>query len=182
MANDESTAQHQQEVASALEIKKMLAKADRDYKRKPAGRLIVRDELGNPQPVYGEVKTRANVENSLLSMVSLPYEGVHDPETGEYINYDKRFEGMTLLDKASYELAIKAAAGDTKATEMIFDRILGKPKQQVESLSMTMSYEQYLNNLEDEPEAVDTIAITANQTPAQQQDDQYDDNFWSQLD
>ena len=60
---------------------------------------------------------------------------------------DPRFEGMTKAEVMEHRLVDKAAAGNIEAIKEVKDRLTGKPKQQIESKSMQISYEDYLNEL-----------------------------------
>ena len=54
---------------------------------------------------------------------------------------------MSNIEVMWIRLAEKAANGDTGAMNMMFDRILGKPKQSVETASVSMTYQDFLEQL-----------------------------------
>lgn len=60
---------------------------------------------------------------------------------------DKRYEGLSKIEVAQHKLMDKAAAGDTQALQQIENRILGMPKQQVESLNINATLESFLENV-----------------------------------
>lgn len=76
----------------------------------------------------------------------MPYQGEYNEELDMYI-IEPRFEGMTNAEVMWIRTAEKAASGDLAATNLILDRVLGKPKQSVESMSMSMSYPEFLEFL-----------------------------------
>jgi hypothetical protein len=57
------------------------------------------------------------------------------------------FEGMTNAEVMIIKLARAAAAGDKEATSAMMDRVLGRPKQSVESKSLKLTYEDYLKEM-----------------------------------
>jgi hypothetical protein len=57
------------------------------------------------------------------------------------------FEGMTNAEVMIIKLARAAAAGDKDATSAMMDRVLGRPKQSVESKSLKLTYEDYLKEM-----------------------------------
>jgi hypothetical protein len=57
------------------------------------------------------------------------------------------FEGMTNAEVMIVKLARAAARGDKDSTAAMLDRVLGKPKQSVESKSMKLTYEDYLKEM-----------------------------------
>ena len=54
------------------------------------------------------------------------------------------FEGMTNAEVMIIRMARTAACGDQAAADKMLDRVLGRPKQSVESKSMTMTYADVL--------------------------------------
>ena len=67
------------------------------------------------------------------------------------------FQGMTNAEVMIIRLARAAAAGDKEATASILDRTLGRPKQSVESKSMTMTYADVLKEKAARAAAVDAV-------------------------
>lgn len=101
---------------------------------------------GTPELTYGKIINTQSVKKLAQVAASLPYEGEWDEELETYI-LEPRFKGMTNIEVMWIRLAEKAANGDTGAMNMIFDRILGKPKQSVETASVSFTYEQFLQKL-----------------------------------
>jgi hypothetical protein len=101
---------------------------------------------GVPEPTYGKIVNTQSVKKLASVAASLPYEGEWDPELEMHI-IEPRFKGLTNIEVMWIRLAEKAASGDTAAMNMIFDRILGKPKQSVESASVSMTYQEFLQTI-----------------------------------
>ena len=59
---------------------------------------------------------------------------------------EERFVGKSKLEVATERYLDEAAYGDPKRLEHIWDRTLGKPKQSVESLSVSMNYQDFLKS------------------------------------
>ena len=58
------------------------------------------------------------------------------------------FGDMTHIEIAAVKLASYAASGDLKATQELFDRILGKSKQVSESTNLNLSIDDILNGVQ----------------------------------
>jgi len=101
---------------------------------------------GVPEPTYTNIVSAQSVKKLAQVAASLPYEGEWDEELEMYV-IEPRFKGMTNIEVMWVRLAEKAANGDTGAMNMIFDRILGKPKQSVETASVSMTYQEFLTEL-----------------------------------
>lgn len=99
------------------------------------------DEL--PQPLGGKRFQRDQVESLYFAAAALPYRGEWDSELQTFV-MDERFEGLTYGEVMVMRQIIAAGAGDLGAVEKVMDRLLGKPKQAVETKSMTMSYAEFL--------------------------------------
>lgn len=95
-----------------------------------------------PEPAYENISPQS-VKQLATSALSLPYEGEYDESLGIKV-VEERFTGMSNAEVMWVKIAEKAAAGDLSAAGLILDRVLGKPKQSVESTSMTLSYPEYL--------------------------------------
>lgn len=98
---------------------------------------------GVPEPCYGYINP-SSIKKLAVAAASIPYSGEWDADLEMNI-IEPRFEGLTNVEVMWIKVAEKAARGDLDATNMMLDRILGKPKQSVESTSMTMSYQEFLN-------------------------------------
>lgn len=103
-------------------------------------------EDGMPVLKYRNVVRKEAINELTRHALSQPYEGEWNPEQQCYIK-DPRFEGMTKAEVIEHRLVDKAAAGSVEAIKEIKDRLMGKPKQQVESKNLNISYEDYLAEL-----------------------------------
>jgi len=118
-------------------------------KRVPVGGKMIRWVNGVPEPYYVTPVNAAAVKTLSTVAAALPYEGEWDEELGMKV-IEPRFRGMTNAEVMWIRIAEKAANGNLEAAKMILDRILGKPKQSVESTSMSMSYQEFLNMIEEQ--------------------------------
>ena len=100
---------------------------------------------GVPEAVYKNI-TPTSVKQLANTALSLPYQGEYIAELDTNV-IEPRFAGMSNAEVMWVKMAEKAANGDLKAAEMILDRVLGKPKQSVESATMTMNYTEFLDYL-----------------------------------
>lgn len=123
--------------------------------RQKTGGMLINWVDGRPIPVYSHPLNKQQVSDLVTSALSLQYTGEIDTETGEPVNFDSRFMGMTNAEVMAIRLAEKAASGDHKATEQLLDRILGKPKQSVETVGVKMNYKDFLDVLAGNPEIQD---------------------------
>ena len=100
---------------------------------------------GVPEPTYGNINP-SSIKQLATIALSLPYEGDYNEELGINV-IDPRFEGMSNAEVMWVRMAEKAAAGDIDAAKTILDRVLGKPKQSVETTTMTLTYPEFLEHL-----------------------------------
>lgn len=117
--------------------------------RDTVGGKSIRWVNGVPEPYYVTPVNAAAIKTLATVAAALPYEGKWDEDLGMFI-VDPRFKGMTNAEVMWIRTAEKAADGDLIAANMLLDRILGKPKQSVESTSMSMSYQEFLNMVEEQ--------------------------------
>lgn len=97
---------------------------------------------GVPELCYGKAVTPTSVKKLAVISASLPYEGEWDEDLEMFI-IEERFKGLSNIEVMWMKVAEKAANGDTTSINILLDRILGKPKQSVESASVTMGYEEF---------------------------------------
>lgn len=103
-------------------------------------------EDGMPILKYRNVVKKEAIEELTRHAMSQQYEGDWDPRLQCYIE-DPRFKGMTKAEVMRHKLIDKAAKGDIEAIKLIDERLLGKPKQSVESKNLNIGYEDYLMEL-----------------------------------
>jgi hypothetical protein len=88
---------------------------------------------------------KEHINQMLFDALSRPYRGVWNHDTQQYEMDDPDFAGQTYGYVMQQKLVHKAAVeGDMKAIQEVLDRTLGKPKQAVESVNMSMSYTEFL--------------------------------------
>jgi len=58
------------------------------------------------------------------------------------------FKGMSKGEVVLRQLISRATLGDKDATKELLDRMVGRPKQQIESKRLTMSYQDYLDGID----------------------------------
>jgi hypothetical protein len=141
-------------------------------------RMIVWGPDGVPRPASTPVLSPKNLEDLATTALSLPF--VSDPLSLS----DKEFEGMTNAEVMLVRLARAAAGGSQAATEAMLDRVLGRPKQSLESKSMTMTYADVLREKADraaaetkrQEDVVDAV-IDVVAHPPSSRPDPHDDNM-----
>lgn len=125
----------------------------------PLRRMIVFGADGVPRPVSTPLLTKQSIEDLAVTALSLPFKP--DPLSPS----DAEFGGMTNAEVMIVKLARSAAAGSMEATTTLLDRVLGRPKQSLESKSMTMTYADVLKEKAARAEAVDVLVEVARRTP-----------------
>lgn len=103
--------------------------------------MIVWGADGLPMATGVPTITKAGLEELAVASLSLTY----DDPLGIY----PEFKGMSNAEVMMVRMARKAADGDISVAAMLLDRVLGKPKQSVESKNVSFSYEDYLKALAD---------------------------------
>jgi len=99
-------------------------------------------EEGVPRVKLQTMVTKEVLTDLPVAALSLPYKR---SDKDIFLERELEFEGKTNAEVMNIRLARKAAAGNTDAVKTIQDRILGKPRQQVESHSITETYSQWLD-------------------------------------
>ena len=124
--------------------------------------MIIKWVDGKPVPTEREIITKEAVSELPIAVMSVPYK--RTPLEIEF-NIDEDLDGMTNGEVMMLRMSRDAARGDHKATDMLLDRILGKPKMVSESKNLNLSYQDYLLELarkdesrQSESEEADTIS------------------------
>lgn len=133
--------------------------------RNITGGRLIRWENGKPIPTYAPPLQKSQISDLLTAALSLKYTGQIDPETGDSINFDPRFAGMTNMEVIAIRLAERAAEGNDKATTELLDRILGKPKQSHETVGVRLTYQDFLKHCDDEFHDEDDALFDENPPP-----------------
>ncbi len=106
--------------------------------------LVIKWVAGKPVPTEKEILTKEQVSELPITVSSVPYR--RTPLEIEF-RIDERFEGMSNGEVMMLRMAEDAARGDHKATDMILDRILGKPKMVSENRNLNVNYQDYLEEI-----------------------------------
>lgn len=107
------------------------------------GRYI-RWENNLPIACYVEPVTTDDMVSIGRAALAVPYEPILDPITLEILPEEKKFVGMTCLEVAFYRASQRFAQGDLDAGKFVFDRTIGKPKQQLETVSLHGTIQDFL--------------------------------------
>jgi len=91
-----------------------------------------------PVPVCRQVITKASVKKLIEAVLAIPY-------ISEIT--DESLEGLPVAEVMFIRLAQSAAEGNHEALKILLDRVLGKPKQFSETVTMKMSYRDFLEQL-----------------------------------
>lgn len=120
-------------------------------------RLVVWGPDGLPVPASVPLLSKPQIDNLAAAALSLPYQPTppsnslpkekFEEEQQRYLAECAEFEGMSNAEVMMVRLARAAANGDKDTANMLLDRVLGKPKQSVESKTMKLTYEDYLQEL-----------------------------------
>ncbi len=97
--------------------------------------------LGNlPVVIEDPVRFRKDIQTMVMAQM---LKGLPTEEQIDKI----RSEG-SMIEIATVKQLIEAANGDLDSYKYMIDRVLGKPVNQTNTVSMTVSYEQMLDNLD----------------------------------
>ena len=125
----------------------------------PINRRIVAWDPDTGQPVVQNVPmfTRAQISEIALAAASQPYVDPDDEIKIELGLAPSRFFGRSNLEV----MLVKQAEGAAKTGEgvdSILDRLIGKPKQSLESVKVSMSYEDWLKDVARREDSVEELA------------------------
>ena len=112
-----------------------------------------------PRVVGREIITKTALGTLPAVAASLPFKPRYDLD-GNIFPEDEELVGLTCAEAANIQQARKASYGDLDSQNYIMDRSVGKPKQTVESKSMTMTYQDYLDSLPPPPDPEEDIERT----------------------
>jgi hypothetical protein len=116
-----------------------------DYKPRKspiAGKYIIWKD-GMPCPAYAPPVTVQSVNKLLVTSLQLEYEPLKNTN-GEILPDEEKHVGKSKLEVGMERAADRVSHGDQDTLEWAMDRVLGKPKQQVESLTISATYEDFL--------------------------------------
>jgi hypothetical protein len=115
-----------------------------------------------PHVVGREAFTKTSLSAMASVAVSLPYEPLTIKDDDGYDVPDPKelkYVGMTCGEVMMIRQAKAASYGDYDATNMLLDRICGKPKQSIDSLNVAVTLQDYLNTLPPPPEVQDVTNL-----------------------
>lgn len=99
---------------------------------------------GMPVPVLRATVSAESVKRGQLEALAQPYEWREgDPE---------HWQGMSKVQVGHERQATEVANGNMDELNRVHDRILGKPKQAIEQVSVNMTLQQWLSMLADKEE------------------------------
>ena len=106
---------------------------------KPSNRLTVMGLNNTPVILEDPVRFRNDIQAMVMAQMlnGLPSEEQID---------DIKVKG-SMIEIATVVQMVKAAYGDLDSFKYMMDRVLGKPVNQTNTVSMTMTYEQMLDKL-----------------------------------
>jgi hypothetical protein len=115
-----------------------------------------------PHVVGKEAFTKVSLSAMAVAAVSLPYKPVtfiNDDGEEQVDPEELEFEGLSNGEVMLIRQARNAALGDYDSTVMLLDRICGKPKQQIDSTTMTLTLQDYLAGLPAPPVVTDVTNL-----------------------
>ena len=142
--------------------KKNLLPAEFDERKAaPVTSVEYRAELlwqdGMPYLASAPVRVSNNPQEALPELLrkvlDLPYDGS-----------DSTLAGLSNAEAIAVQVARSAANGDLNATQMLFDRLLGRPKQSIETVSLTGDLNTFLDQVA-EATKIETIEVEADVVP-----------------
>ncbi len=103
---------------------------------------VIRWEGNIPVTESRDVFPVAELKNVTEAILAEPFE---DP-LGIWPEYIGLSKGEVVLR----QLIGRATCGDKDATKELLDRLVGRPKQQIESKKLSMTYQEYLDGIDRE--------------------------------
>lgn len=107
---------------------------------------------GMPVPVCRQVINKTSVKKLAESVLSIPY--ILDIA-------DKDLEGLPIAEVMLIKLAQRAAGGDMEALNTLLDRVIGKPKQFSESVTMKVSYQEFLEQIAKQEQPINVSKVNS---------------------
>ena len=119
-----------------------------------ATQLVWRD--GKPV-VIGKPIIDSPIQDQMRTLME---EAMNLPYDGE----DQRYIGLTKGQAIVVDLIDQASLGDKDARKEVLDRVLGKPVQNIKSVTLRTTLEDFLDNLDNPTLSTSTVDITPNST------------------
>jgi len=134
----------------------------KESRKKYPPQVVLRTEIewvdGLPCTVYKPLITKDAIKQ--LAQVSLSLE--YNPNLSE-----ESYDGLTVGEVAMIKIGQKAAEGGKDALEnirLLLDYSVGKPKQEIETKSLNLTYQDYLDEIGKSEEKEKMIEMTTNGT------------------
>ncbi len=108
---------------------------------------VITWESGEPVVKYRQMLTKNVIADMPIVAMSMPYKRTQEEIDNDI---DPEFEGKTNVEVMNIRLARKAAKGDLDAYRLLTERVLGRPKQEVQSTNLSMSYSEFLEKVTEE--------------------------------
>lgn len=112
----------------------------------PSGKIVSVNEKGQLVAIYVPPDTTDLMKKLPMAKALEQFSPHRDPVTNEIYPQDIQHIGKVKLEVAIERQIDDAAAGSLKALDWIYDRTVGKAKQSVESVNLTMTYQEYVAN------------------------------------
>ena len=106
-------------------------------------------EDGIPCVKLVEMLEKDNITDLPIAALSLPYVR---SDKDIFLERDLEFEGKSNAEVMNIRLARKAANGNIQAIKTITERVLGKPKQQIEKHTVSETYLEWMERKSEEEE------------------------------
>lgn len=105
------------------------------------------DEQGNLQPLHTGALTKQQIASGAFAALACDYMPVINPDTKQPYPDEEQYLGMTNAEVLWHRLGVRAAQGDMDAIGIMLDRTLGKAKQHVEAVTVTGTFQDYLDSI-----------------------------------
>ena len=110
-------------------------------------------------PVRISVNPEATLRTLLRTCLDLPYDGS-----------DPTLKGLSQGEAMVINMTRAAAEGDSDARTQVIDRFLGRPKQSIESVSLTGDLNEFLDKVAKETK-IETVEVETAQAPPDSAED-----------
>jgi len=104
-------------------------------------------------PVRISEEPEATLRTLLRKCLDLPYDGL-----------DNTLKGLSQGEAMVINMTRQAAAGDSDARTQVIDRFLGRPKQSIETVSLTGDLNSFLDRVAEETK-IETIEVVSEPVP-----------------
>lgn len=128
------------------------------------GKYIEFDDDGMPVVKYSVPIPASAMTEILKASMQMPYMealgGADGAESEVPSQLEQSLQGMTRFEAMAHRVAQKAAWGDMECVKFIYDRLLGKPAQQITTTNLNMTYQDFLQSQIDADKARELEAVS----------------------